>query len=115
LAAARIMAGPPIEIDHQEIDRRDVVGTCRRLVIGIAADGKQPAVHLGMQRLHPAVHHLRKAGVLGDVLHLQPGSAQRGRRTTSREDLDSEARKRLPKLDEAALVGDRNKRAADLL
>ena len=37
------------------------------VVLGVAADGEQAAVHLGVQRLQPAVHHLGKAGVLGDV------------------------------------------------
>ena len=71
LAAARIIAGPPmsmfsthleggalrdrslegVEIDHQQVDRRDAVGCGRRLVLSVAAHGEQAAVHLGTQRL----------------------------------------------------------------
>ena len=36
-------------------------------VLGIVVPAEDAAVDLGMQRLQPAVHHFRKAGVLGDV------------------------------------------------
>jgi hypothetical protein len=34
-----------------------------------AATAEEPAVNLRMQRLDPAVHDLRKAGVCGHLLH----------------------------------------------
>ena len=34
---------------------------------GIVVAAEDAAVDLGMERLQPAVHHFRKAGVLGDV------------------------------------------------
>ena len=40
-----------------------------RLVLRVAADGEQAAVHLGMQRLHAAVEHLGKPGEVRDILH----------------------------------------------
>ena len=57
-----------IEIDDEEIDRRDDVCPGLRLVLGIAADGEQSTVNRGMQGLQPPIHHLWKAGVVGDVL-----------------------------------------------
>ena len=56
-----------IEVDHQEIDGRDVVRDHRRLMRGIGANREQPAVDARMQRLQPPVHHLGKSGELRDV------------------------------------------------
>ena len=56
-----------VEIDDQQVDGRDAVRLGGAGVLGVAADGEQAAVHLGMQRLEAAVHHLGEAGVLGDV------------------------------------------------
>ena len=36
-------------------------------VLGVVVPAEDAAVDLRVQRLQPAVHHLRKAGVLGDV------------------------------------------------
>ena len=66
-----------IEVDHQQVDRPDAVRGHRRRVLLVVADRQQPAVHLRVQRLHPAVHHLGKAGQLRDVHHLEPGILQR--------------------------------------
>ena len=51
-----------IEADDEEIDRLDVVRTHGGGVIRVVADGEQAAMDLGMQRLHPAVHHFGEAG-----------------------------------------------------
>ena len=50
-----------IEIDHQEIDRPDVVRAHRFGMRGIVADGEQAAMHRRMQRLDAAVHHFRES------------------------------------------------------
>ena len=85
----------------------------RRVVLGIAADGQQAAVHLGMQRLEAAVHHLGKAGVLGDVLDGDAGVLERLGGAAGRQDLDAVRRQRAGELDEAGLVGHRDQRAPD--
>ena len=110
LAAARIIAGPPmsmfsmqssksapardrrlerIEVDHQEVDRRDAVLGQRRRDARSSRTREQTAMHLRMQRLHPAVHHLGKAGDLGDVGHREPGLGKALARAAGRDDLDA--------------------------
>src|SRR4029077_17935013 len=66
-----------VEVDDQEIDRPDAVRTHRGGVILVVAHGEQAAVHLGMQRLYPAVHHFGKTGQLGDFEHRESGAPQR--------------------------------------
>ena len=36
-------------------------------VLGIVVAAEDAAVDLGMERLQPAVHHFREAGIVGDV------------------------------------------------
>src|SRR3546814_13591070 len=74
-----------IEIDHHQIDRADRMVAHRRGVFGIVAHAEQPAMHLGVERLDAAVHHLRKAGEIGNVAHREPGVAQRLRGPPGRE------------------------------
>ena len=102
-----------IEIDHQQIDGRDAVRVCSGRVLGIVADGQKAAVHLGMQRLEPAVHHLGKAGVLGHVLHGEAGVLQRLGGAAGGEDLHAARRQRLGEFDEPGLVGDRDQGPPD--
>ena len=52
-------------------------------------------MHLGMQRLDPPVHHLGKAGEVGDVLDLQPGRGDRLRGAAGRDQFDA-MRRRAP-------------------
>ena len=63
-----------IEVDHEKIDRRDAVRRHRGCMLRIVAHREQAAMHLRMQRLHPAVHHFRKAGELADVHDVSPAS-----------------------------------------
>ncbi len=69
-----------VEVDHQQVDRRDAVRLHRIGMLLVVADREQAAMHLGMQRLDPAVHHFGKAGEVGDVATL----AARPRRSPSR-------------------------------
>ena len=62
-------------------------------------------MHLGMQRLDPAIHHLGKAGELGDVLDLQPGRGDRLGGAAGRDQFDAVAGQRLRELDQPGLVG----------
>ena len=102
-----------IEVHHQEIDRLDAVLVHRRGVLLVAADRQQAAVHLRVQRLDAAVHHLGKAGELGDVEHLEPGVVERLGGAAGGDELDAVAGERLGEIDEAGLVGDRQQGAGD--
>ena len=84
LALQRLLEG--IEIDHEKIDRRDPMGEHRGLVLGVLPDREEAAMHLGMERLEPAVHHLGKARQLRDVDHLKPGFVERLRGATRRDE-----------------------------
>ncbi len=66
-----------VEVDDEQVDRRDAMAEHRGLVLGMRADGEQAAMHLGMQRLDAAVHHLREAGQLRHVLDLEAGRGNR--------------------------------------
>ena len=103
-----------IEIDDQKVDRGDVVGDHRRLMGRVGADREQPAVDARMQRLHPPVHHLGKAGDLRDVDDREPGLLERRGGAAGRQELDAVPGQRLRQLDEAGLVGDGDQRPPDL-
>ena len=62
-----------IEVDDDEIDQLDALGRDRLEVVGTMAPGEDAAVDLRVQRLDAAVHHLGKAGHVGDVDDRQPG------------------------------------------
>ena len=79
----------------------------------VPADVQNAAVHLGMQRLHAPVQHLRKAGQVADVAHTESRLAQRARRPAGRDQLNAVRGQRAGKLDQAGLVGYGEQRAAD--
>ena len=78
-----------VEVHDHQIDRRDAVRLGGAGVLGVAADGEQAAVDLGVQGLDAAVHHLGKAGVRGDVGHGDAGVLQGLGRAAGRQDLDA--------------------------
>ncbi len=102
-----------VEIDDEQVDRADVVLLHRRDVILVGADRQQTAVHLRVQRFHPAVHHLRKAGQVGDIDYLQPGILERLRGAAGGDELDIVAGKRRGEVDEPGLVGHRQQCAGN--
>jgi hypothetical protein len=102
-----------IEIDDEQVDRRDAVRLCGALMLGIAADRQQPTMHHGMQSLEAAIHHLRKAGVLRDVLDAEAGLFQRAGRASGRQKLDAGGGQPTRELDQARLVGHGDERALD--
>jgi hypothetical protein len=65
-----------VEVDHHQIDRADPVGMHRGDMFGVIAQRQQAAVNGGVQGLHPPVHHFRKAGQIGHVLHGEARIAQ---------------------------------------
>ena len=75
-------------------------------MLRIVADVQNAAVHLGMQRLHPAVEHLGEAGQLGDVFDCDAGIAQQLRGAAGGNQLDAHAGELTRKVDQSGLVGD---------
>ena len=55
----------------------------------IVATTEKPAVHLGMQCLDPAIHHLGKAGVVGHIADGDAGLFQVPPGAAGAEDLDA--------------------------
>ena len=62
-------------------------------------------MHLRMQRLHPAIHHLGKAGELGHVEHVEAGIRQRPAGASGGDELDAARGERAGEIDEPGLVG----------
>ncbi len=83
-----------IEIYHHEVDRLDRVLAQRGLVACVVADRENAAMHLRMQRLHPAIHHLGKASELGDFQHFEAGLLQRLPGAAGRDQGHATARER---------------------
>ena len=113
LGAAHHGVEERIEVDHDEVDRGDVMRVHRRDMVGIVADREEPAMNLRVERLHPPVHHLREAGQVGDVADLGAELAQPGRGAAGRDDLDPMLRQARGERIEPALVGKRNQRPAN--
>ena len=77
-----------VEVDHDEVDRRDVMLFHRRGMLGIVAHAEQPAMDLRVERLHAPIHHLRKSGEVRDVAHLGAELAQLRGGAAGRDDLE---------------------------
>ena len=77
---------------------------------GPVAPREQAAVDRRVQRLDPAVEHLRKAGVRGDLGHLEAGVREQPRGAAGREQLRAERGQLARELDDAGLVGNRDQR-----
>ncbi|MNF49332.1 hypothetical protein D3C84_306020 [compost metagenome] len=100
-----------VEVDRDQVDRLDPVLLHDRAVEGATAE--DAAVDLRVQGLHPAVHHFREAGVVGDfhggyavVLEQLVGAA-------GGEDFHVQGDEFAGELKDAGLVGDADQRAAD--
>ena len=102
-----------VEIDDEEVDLGNAMLLHRLPVRRIAANAEEAAMDAGMQRLHPPVHDLRKAGEVGNVTDREPGFRQGLRRPAGRDQLDAERRETRRKLHQPGLVGDGQQRAAD--
>ena len=102
-----------IEIDDQEIEGLDSMIPQGVLVLEAAAGCEQPAMDLGMERLHPAVHDLGKAGQGRDIPHCDIRLDQGSCSAAGRDDLDALSRQGLCDLDKPGLVGNGNQRTAN--
>ena len=103
-----------IERHDDQVDRRNAVAREGLEVGGDVATGQDAAVDLRVQRLHPAVEHLRKPGDVGHVAHGQPRVAQELRGAAGREELDPQPAQLAGEIDDARLVVDRHQRATHL-
>ena len=102
-----------IEIDDHEIDcRNTVLGQRRRMLQRIAAR-KNATMHLGMQRLHPAVQHFGKTGVVADFGNGESGMGERFRGASGGEQSHSQRGEAARKVDQAAFVRNGKQRLRD--
>ena len=76
----------------------------RREVVGPVTPGEDAAVDGRVQRLDPAVHHLGKAGDVGDVDDRQPGVGEGLGGAAGRDQLDPERGQAAAEIGEAGLV-----------
>ncbi len=100
-----------IKIDDEKVDRLDVMREHRRFMLGIFADRQKTAVHLRVQSLQPAVHHLRKLREIGDVANREPRFGERFARAAGGDKLHPMRRQNPRKFDKAGFVGNGNQRA----
>ena len=76
-----------VEVDHQQVDRRDAVLVHRSRMLGLVPVGQQAAVHARMQGLHAPVHDLREPGQVRHVADVQAPLAQKPRRAAGGDEL----------------------------
>ena len=86
-----------------------MLGHDRTVQITTAEDA---AVDLRMQGLHPAIHHFREAGVVGDLDGGDAILAQQLEGATGGQDLDAKGFEFTGEVDDAGLVGHADQRAA---
>ena len=81
-------------------------------MVGRPAIGEDPGMDPRMERLHPPVEHLRKAGHGGDVGHRQAGVAQGAGGAAGRDELEPGGDQTGGKRGQSRLVRDREERPA---
>ena len=94
-----------IEVDDDEIDRRDAVARDRLEVVGTMTPREDAAVDRRVQRLDAAVHHLGKAGHVGDVDDRQAGRRQRLGGAAGRDQFDAAGGEAAAELSQPGFVG----------
>ena len=96
-----------IKIHHHQIDRRNLV-LCRLLTMCRQIPSLQkPSVHLGMQRLHPSIHHFWETSVVAQLHHLHPCVPQSFSRSPGRNQLHPFSRQEFGELQQPRLVRNR--------
>ena len=103
-----------IKIADQKIDAFDAMGAHRLGMILLVAQRQKAAMHIGMQRLHPPVHHLGEIRDLGDIGHLEPRIAQRLGGAAGGDEADAVLGQALGEVDQSGLVGNRKQGAGNL-
>jgi hypothetical protein len=104
-----------VQIDHDQIDRRDVERLDRRHVRLEVAARENPAVHCGVQCLDATIEDAGRPGHAGDVGHRQPGFAQGTRRAPGRDELHAHARQLAREIDQAGFIPHGQEGAPDRL
>jgi hypothetical protein len=94
-----------IEVDDHDIDRLDAEAGEYLEVVGMVAAREDAAVDRGMERLHPALHHLGNARHLRNGRHRQPGLGQRPRGATGRDQREPARDQAASEVGDAGLVG----------
>ncbi len=87
-----------IEVHDHQLERQNAVLGQGLQVVGPVVPRQDTAVDLGVQRLDPAVEHLRKAGVLGHVADGDAGRFKKLSRAAGAEDFDARGRQRRRKI-----------------
>ena len=75
-----------------------------REMCGQVTPGEESAMHGWMQRLHPAIEHLREVRDVADVLAREPGVAERLGCSTCGDELVAERSESLGELHEALFI-----------
>ena len=102
-----------IEIDDDEIDRRNAVLGERLPVRRQVASRQDAAVHLRVQGLDAAVEHLRKPGVRSDLRDRQPRIGERARRAPGRKQAHAQRMQPAREVDQPGLVRNRQQRLSN--
>ena len=100
-----------VEVDRDQVDAADAV-LVHHAVVGTATT-ENAAVNLRVQGLHAAVHHFRKAGVVGDFHHLDVGLAQQLGGAAGGQDLNAGLRQVAGEFDHAGFVGNADEGSGD--
>ena len=79
-----------VEVDHHHVDGLDALFGELAHVLGIVTIGENGGVDPRVQRLDPAVQHLRKTGHRLDWRYRNAGLFQMLRRAAGRDNLDAE-------------------------
>ena len=102
-----------VKVHHQQVDRTDIVFFHCRHVPGIAATRKNTAVNFRVQRFYATVHHFGKAGMVGNVDHIDPGIAHRPGGAAGGQDLNPLAGKKFRQFHESGFIGNGNQSPPD--
>ena len=100
-----------VEVHHDHVDRGDGMLVHDQVVD--AAPPQDAAVDLRVKRFHPAVHHLRKAGVIRDLGDGYAVVGQQFRRSAGGEYLDPALGEGLGEGEQARFVGHADEGSGD--
>mmetsp|Transcript_50539 Transcript_50539/g.123252 ORF Transcript_50539/g.123252 Transcript_50539/m.123252 type:complete len:413 (-) Transcript_50539:57-1295(-) len=102
-----------VQVDDEHVDLVDPVVRARLLVLGVAADREEAAVHLGVQRLDAPVHHLGELGVVRHIGNREAGIGEGLGGAAGGEDLHAEVLEGGGDDEEVSLVRDRDQGPLD--
>ena len=101
-----------VEVHAHQVHLLDLLLGGRAQVLVLVAPRQQARVQPRVQRLHAPVHHLGEAGEVLDRAHRDPGAGQLARGAAGGDELHAQLGETLRELDDPALVGHRQQRAA---